>query len=285
MPRNPTQQPRSYWCFTLNNYTSDEYDSIRERAVQHCSYAIIGRETGENGTPHLQGYLRLKEGCSFTHLKSLVLNERCHIEKARGAAGVNRRYCSKDGDYWEHGKCPGREDRKSRDELVREFNKACSEQHIEGIREFADKYPGQFGFFGHVLVRNWGMLQPPIDRPGIHVTWIHGPPGTGKSRSAHAELPAAFIKDPRTKWWNGYILQREVIIDDLGPNGIDLNHLLRWFDRYKCTVETKGGMLPLYADRFIVTSNFHPKEIYCLGEYVNPQLPALLRRIELIEMK
>jgi len=35
-------------------------------------------------------------------------------------------------------------------------------------------------------------------------------------------------------------VRSDVIIDDFGPNGIDINHLLRWFDRYKCLVENKG---------------------------------------------
>lgn len=78
--------------------------------------------------------------------------------------------------------------------------------------------------------------------------------------------------------------QKTVIIDDFGPNGIDINHLLRWFDRYKCLVETKGGMLALLADTFIVTSNFHPEDIFKTFDGPHPQLPALLRRIVLINM-
>jgi len=44
----------------------------------------------------------------------------------------------------------------------------------------------------------------------------------GKSRLAHATLPEAYVKEPRTKWWNGYLCQSDVIIDDFGPNGIDI---------------------------------------------------------------
>lgn len=97
-------------------------------------------------------------------------------------------------------------------------------------------------------------------------------------------MPDAYVKEPRTKWWNGYLYEKDVILDDFGPNGIDINHLLRWFDRYKCLVETKGGMMALFAENFIVTSNFHPEEIFKWGDEVNKQLPALLRRIELIQM-
>jgi len=80
------------------------------------------------------------------------------------------------------------------------------------------------------------------------------------------------------------MMEKDVIIDDFGPCGIDINHLLRWFDRYKCMVETKGGMVALYACNFIVTSNFEPKQIFKWADEVNPQLPALLRRVQLIEM-
>jgi len=94
-----------------------------------------------------------------------------------------------------------------------------------------------------------------------------------------------YVKDPRTKWWNGYFLEKEVIIDDFGKGGIDINHLLRWFDRYRCSVEVKGDMVPLYADNFIVTSNFRPEQVF-VDEHGNDhhQLPALFRRIEVIYM-
>lgn len=80
-------------------------------------------------------------------------------------------------------------------------------------------------------------------------------------------------------------MEKEVIIDDFGPNGIDINHLLRWFDRYKCNVETKGGMIPLVADKWIVTSNFHPVDCFKDKDGTeHPQTSALLRRIVIEEM-
>lgn len=83
------------------------------------------------------------------------------------------------------------------------------------------------------------------------------------------------------------MLEVDCIIDDLGPKGIDINHLLRWFDRYKCTVETKGDMVPLYVTKFIVTSNFSPEEVYkneddCSIPHV--QMPALRRRMKVTHM-
>jgi len=81
------------------------------------------------------------------------------------------------------------------------------------------------------------------------------------------------------------MLEDEVIIDDFGPNGIDINHLLRWLDRYKCMVENKGGMIPLHATKFIITSNFSPEACFTDKDGVpNPQIPALLRRVLVVQM-
>jgi len=94
------------------------------------------------------------------------------------------------------------------------------------------------------------------------------------------------VKDPRTKWWNGYFGEKDVIIDDFGPGGIDINHLLRWFDRYKCYVECKGGMMPLFAVNFVVTSNFSPYDVYKDKDGMpHPQITALERRLVIEEME
>lgn len=272
------------WCFTINNYSEEEYIQVINflSDVSRISYAIVGKEVGDGGTPHLQGYAKFSRRTSLSSLKS-EFNARAHYEVARGSARKNREYCSKGGEFTEFGSKPPASS-KSRDELANEFRSAVRSGHT-GVLEFSESNPGVYYFSGHNLLRNALSVQPPVLRPDIHAEWVYGAPGVGKSRYAHEKYPNAYIKDPRTKWWNGYLLEEEVIIDDFGPNGIDLNHLLRWFDRYKCTVETKGGMVPLYAFKFIVTSNFHP--IDCFKDKFDvphPQHDALMRRLVLKEM-
>jgi len=286
--------PKAY-CFTLNNYTEDEYANVCRVCENESRYAIIGREVGEQGTPHLQGYVMFTRAYRFATIKDRFL-PRCHIEVAAGSTDRNYDYCSKGGDFREFGERPAK-GKRSRDELGTYFSERLVTNRGRGLDEFAAEHPGVWYFSGHNMLRNHMTLQKPIDRPNINVRWINGPPGVGKSRFAHTTYPNAYIKDPRTKWWNGYMLEEEVIIDDFGPGGIDINHLLRWFDRYKCLVESKGGMLPLYASKFIVTSNFHPRDLFkderrqfniASNSYTvmdHPQLPALLRRIELIYME
>jgi len=265
----------------LNNYSEDEYRSIKDWCSAECDYAVVGKEVGEEGTPHLQGYFRKKVKCRLSSLKD-SLSGRAHFEVARGTPSDNRTYCTKDGDSWESGTCPDARGRKNRDELALEWKSAFEDRRTH---EFAEANPGCFYFSRHTLLRNSLGSAVPIDRPDINVEWIWGEPGVGKSRLAHERLPGAFIKEPRTKWWTGYMLESDVIIDDFAPKGIDINHLLRWFDRYKCTVETKGDIVPLYATKFIVTSNFPPEGCFKDDDGgPHPQILALRRRMTVTHM-
>lgn len=271
-------------CFTINNYDEEEYSSVRQFLEAESKYWIVGREIGDSGTPHLQGYATFKRQITFDVVRN-KLGNRAHLESSRGSPGQNREYCSKGGSFEEGGELPSQGGRPpTRDELATSFMAAV--QHgASGVAEYANTFPGTYIFSGHNMLRNALSIQPPVERPAIRVLWLWGLPGTGKSRRAHEEMKLAYIKDPRTKWWNGYMCETDVIIDDFGPNGIDINHLLRWFDRYKCNVETKGGMSPLYASNFIVTSNFEPSECFKDRDGVNhPQMDALYRRITVEEM-
>ncbi len=87
--------PAIRWCFTLNNYTENEISSVITTIKEKCKKAIISREVGESGTPHLQGYIEFK---TKTRPKSVFLFNRIHFEKAKGNAQQNYNYCSKDGD-------------------------------------------------------------------------------------------------------------------------------------------------------------------------------------------
>lgn len=52
---------RIRWCFTLNNYSEEEYDLFCTFGNDYCKYFVMGREVGKEGTPHLQGYFSLKK--------------------------------------------------------------------------------------------------------------------------------------------------------------------------------------------------------------------------------
>lgn len=84
-----------HWCFTLNNYTSDHVNHLLS-LQQSVDFLIIGKEIGESGTPHLQGFV------SFPSRKRLqqviqILGQ-CHCSIARHIRN-SIEYCKKDGDF------------------------------------------------------------------------------------------------------------------------------------------------------------------------------------------
>lgn len=82
-------------CFTLNNYSEEEFTQILRSFVDY-KY-VIGKEVGEGGTPHLQGYVEFGRQLSLKQLKEI--NNRMHIEKTRGTRAQNLKYCRKEGDF------------------------------------------------------------------------------------------------------------------------------------------------------------------------------------------
>ena len=90
--------PRVRWVFTLNNYTEDECKLLKEKLTEDsCKYAIVGKEVGEKGTPHLQGYVNLKKKVRRGGIQKM-LPARCWIKHAASGDLENQQYCSKDNN-------------------------------------------------------------------------------------------------------------------------------------------------------------------------------------------
>jgi len=94
-----------HWCFTLNNWTSDEDDALRQLGEDSITYLVYGYEVGDNGTKHLQGYVVFAERCRLQTAKQRV-SPRAHLEAKRGTPLQAADYCKKDGVYVEFGRLP-----------------------------------------------------------------------------------------------------------------------------------------------------------------------------------
>lgn len=105
--------PARAWIFTLNNWTEDEWQHLESFAESvarenwNIRYICYGQEVGEEGTPHLQGYVSFTKPCRFKRCKLVLGTQRVYLDSARGSGDENRTYCSKqDGVFREYGDIP-----------------------------------------------------------------------------------------------------------------------------------------------------------------------------------
>ena len=140
----PSYQGRRY-CFTLNNYTPVEEQAVADfLSCEDVRYGVYGREVGESGTPHLQGFLILTRQRTIHWLRQRIA--RAHFEGTRGTSGQARDYCKKDNDFNEYGQFPGNQGRRSDlDELLtwaQDFE--VEHQRPPNSPEVAQEYPEQY---------------------------------------------------------------------------------------------------------------------------------------------
>jgi len=133
------------------------------------------------------------------------------------------------------------------------------------------------GIANHYAVPEW--------RPDVEVNVYIGQTGSGKTYRAFKEAAAAgafYIKNARTKWWDGYKGEANVVIDEFAPKTISITYLLTWLQEYPASVEIKGSTRCLKGRKFWITSNLHPNDWFPED---NPEhVKALMRRITKLDI-
>lgn len=261
-------------CFTLNNYTDEETQQIQTYLQgDDVKFAGYGMEVGEEGTPHLQGFICFKNPKMYSGLKRIPGFERMHFETMKGTVDQNITYCSKQGQYEQFGTKPQQGKRSDLDEIVGLVEAG------KRIREVAEECPIQFVKFHKGIERLIG-LQAPSRSWKTEVFWFWGPTGSGKSKKAF-EMGAEssfYVKDPTNKWWCGYEQQDVVIIDDYRRDFCTFASLLRLMDRYPMSVEAKGSTTQFASKKLIITTPKPPVETW--EGRSEEDIGQLTRRIE-----
>ena len=89
------------WCYTLNNYASSDLSSL---VKIESLYHVFGKEVGESGTPHLQGYIMFTTRKKLPQVKKLIPRANFSVLRSNPKAASD--YCKKDGDFTESGEIP-----------------------------------------------------------------------------------------------------------------------------------------------------------------------------------
>jgi len=242
------------WCFTLNNYSDSEVDALKQLDCQHI---VFGKEVGKEGTPHLQGHVY------FATLKSLAqvkkMQNRAHWEQSRDVlSAIN--YCEKDGDLFEKGDRPKNPKKQGEVEKRRwsEAFAAAKDGRMEDIPD--DLRIRYYSTFKKIRADH---LPKPDTLEQLANEWNWGPTGTGKTKSAWERYPDAFCKKANTHWWDGYDGEEVVIIDDFDKYHVKQGYELKiWLDHRPFPAEFKGGSKVIRPKKIIITSNYHPSDIW-----------------------
>jgi len=261
------------WCFTINNYTDDEVKALEEL---DCKYIVYGYEEGENKTPHLQGYVILNKVARLTGMKKI--NNRAHWEQAKGTSDQAADYCKKGGKFKERGSFPKSykqigEKEKERWDLARDnakrgkFDDIPSDIYVKYCRSL------------HFIASQHQVNPDPIET--LDNWWYWGSTGTGKSTAARRDNPGYYLKRPN-KWWDGYVNQDVVIIEEWCPEYKMLgNHLKEWADHHAFSAEIKGGSMSIRPKKIIITSNYSMEQCFEDPAMLEP----LRRRFKVKEFK
>ena len=271
-----------HWVWTLNNYTDDELAAIEQRQSSlgedgDFQYIVFGREIGESGTPHLQGYCICTRRRSLSWIKSKI-GQRIHAERMLGTSKQASEYCKKDGDYVEAGSGPstkgGRTDLDSIYLAVKEGKTR---------EEIGDQFMGTYLRYKRsidALIAEHNDV--PRGEGAIDVSVYWGATGTGKTRAVWDEFDHESIYcHGGDRWFDGYTGQPIVLFDDFDGGYFKLSYFLRLLDRYPMRVPIKGGFVQWKPQKIFITSNKPPEEWYS-GAYTEHQL-ALRRRLTTIK--
>lgn len=271
------------WQWTLFNYTDEHLQWFRTHAETTFKYLCFQKEIcPHTQRPHLQGFLIAKHDSRMSAIKSKLGINHIHLEICKKNAITNIAYCSKSDKggipdtFEEFGERPkGQGKRSDLDEAI-----ALVEQGAN-LNDLADECPSAFVKYSRGLSDLITRKQKPRNFK-TEVFWLWGPTGSGKSRYAWEQAPNAYSKDPRTKWWCGYVGQECVILDDFRPNKeISFDYLLRLLDRYPLQVEGKGTHCQFTSKIIYITTTKNPTTFCQDLEWLKEEdLNQLTRRID-----
>jgi len=295
----PTQRYRSV-CYTVNNYT--DQDIALARTAPYGSGHVCGLEVGETGTPHMQGYINLKEKLSCKALHKYLPH--ANFQESRAPQPKDAwNYCKKgkqpkadweahkdnsplfglDADVViEEGQYP---QPGARNDLKRQADRISAGETT--LDKLSVEDPMIFHQYGRTLSKLEDLkLRQQFRTEMTACTWLHGPTGVGKSHEAfqdyHPDTHYLWKLNDHG-WQDGYTGQPIVIMNDYRGE-IKYNDMLNIIDKWPYTVPRRSREpAPFLAKKVIITSSLPPSAVYHHRQ-AEDKLEQLLDRINVVEL-
>lgn len=235
-------------------------------------------ECPETKKNHIQGYIEFSKKIGMKPIRKIMTG--IHLEIRRGTRQQARQYCMKLdsrilppfelGNFMEGGQ--GKRNDITKLKTLIESGKSLKQIVLEDCSNFQSIRIAEKLFQYNDNPRDHN--KPPV------VRWYYGATGTGKTKSVYDEFKSENIYPSFSyRWWDGYTSQKCILIDDMRRDYAKFHILLKLLDRYPHIVQIKGGTRHINSPYIIITSAYHPKDLYETREDIN----QLLRRITTIK--
>lgn len=189
-----------HWVFTINNYTEEDIEMLR---AFECDYCIWGKEVGEKGTPHLQGYIALLNRKTLGWMKK-NFHKTAHLETKRGKVSEAIAYCKKDNDFETKGEVPEEPYQRGGRATKEKYAAIIAHARAGDLTAIEEEDPHTFLQYNRILKSLF--VCDKTSQMWTRGIWIHGPSGCGKTSTVMKLCENGFYeKPPRTKWWDGYM--------------------------------------------------------------------------------
>lgn len=289
----PRENASRKYQLTINNPQEHGFDheAIRAaiRSLSSCSYWCLCDEVGQEGTPHTHIYLAFRNAVMFSTLQSCFYG--AHIESARGSHRENRDYIRKEGKwaqdakhgtnlpdtFEESGELPEEPQRRQKDseailamisggatnaEILREFPTAMNRlQRIEEARQtlLEEQYRTTFRT--------------------LHVTYIWGKTGVGKTRSVMERhgYENVYRVTNYAHPFDGYAGQDMILFDEF-RSSLPVSDMLKYLDGYPVKLPCRYADKTACFTQIYVVSNIDFEAQYPNIQLEEPETWQAFRR-------
>jgi len=256
------------WVVVINNWTQSDLFGFKYLA-KGAIYCIIASEVGAAGTPHLQGYIHLQTPLSLSVLKKSL--PRANLQVAAGSDKQNQTYCSKEGNILYEEGTPSEQGKRTDIKDIADLIK----NNLITLEDLMFEYPDMYVKYSRSFEKMFNaVMKPRSSPPQVHWRW--GTAGVGKTRFCIESHPSHYVKD-NTMWWDGYVQQEAIIIDDF-DNTIPFRTLLRILDRYDYSGQVKGSYVQVNSPYIYITCEYPPRQYWDGNE-----LAQVMRRLTSVQ--
>ena len=268
--------PSKNYMFTIQYSGDPPMTPSSDAVLSKASYMVYQSEMAPTtGQLHLQGFIHLLSPCRLGGAKEVVCSlfsvSSAHITKGDGKAYAMAEYCQKEDTRVPgtsptiFGVLPNPPGKNNVGEtLVKMYSDYKSGKSVEDLvtdsttASLAMRHGKMFEYIRQSSIK-------PRDSDYPHILWVcYGPPGTGKStwleehvRQLHGEAHV-YMKPEGTKWWDHYLGQKHVIMNEFDGTWCTPTLFNTWCDKFATQVETKGGSVQLATIQTYITTNRYP---------------------------